>query len=204
MATAGFDEERTPIRGRFFVESWVRDEHAANLVKEFYLACLCEGCNACPPRITVEGWRGVKSRAIVFAKPKEREEFRAAARHRHVDGISFGRRTLRYLDDSQVKLMIQFGKVAEVRVREILDHYKSLGDLREALNLALNKDLPLVFTCSPSSALEVCHPFQVISLCESLGFDEEDVKAIWGLGTNMLISLIESKLGMRTVLRGEG
>jgi len=197
------DEERIPLRGPLF-ESWVKDEEAAGLVKAFYIGCLCEGCKACPPRVTVEGWRGVRTKAVVFARPSEQEEFRAAARHRHVDGISFGKKTLRYLDDSQVKLMIQFGKIAEIRVRELLSHYKSLGDLRKVLNLALNKELPLVFTCAPESVYEVCHPFQIISLGEGLGFAEEDLKVLWGLGTNFMISLIESKLGMRTVLRGDG
>jgi RNase P/RNase MRP subunit p30 len=195
-------EERIPPRGPYW-ESWVKSEDAARLVELFYAGCLCEGCEACPPRVTVEGWRGIKKKAIVFAKPSKLEEFRAAARHKRVDGISFGKGTLRYLDDSQAKLMIQFGKIAEVRIREVVKHYKSLGDLRDVLNLALNKELPLTFTCAPSEPLEVCHPFQIISLCESLGFEEEDVKALWGLSSNFLRSLIEAKLGMRKVLRGE-
>ncbi|ABU82440.1 hypothetical protein Igni_1264 [Ignicoccus hospitalis KIN4/I] len=196
-------EERIPLRGPF-VESWVRGERAVELVKAFYLGCLCEGCSLCPPRVTVKGWKGVKRKAIIFALPGEREEFRAAARHRYVDGISFGKRTLRYFDDSQAKLMFQYGKVGEVRVREVINHPKSLNDLKFVINLALNKEVPMTFTCAPESPLEVCHPFQVLSLIEALGYQEEDVKALWGLGSNFLISLVEAKLGMRTVLRGEG
>jgi len=191
-----------PPRGPF-VESWVRGSGAVSLVRAFYSGCLCEGCKGCWPRTTVEGWRGRRTEAIVFAKPKKLEEFRAAARHRLVDGISFGKGTLRFFDESQASLMFQFGKIAEVRVREILRDPKSLGDLKAALDLALNKEVPLAFTCAPKTRFEVCHPFQVIALGEELGFPEEDVKALWGLGSNMLRSLAEMKLGMRKVLRSE-
>ncbi len=164
---------------------------------------LCEGVEGCPRRITVEGWKGKKSKAIVFANPKKLEESRAAARHRLVDGVSFGKGTLRFFDKSQASLMFQFGKIAEFRVNEALTDYRYLGDLKKAVELALVKDVPVAFTCAPESVFQVCVPFQVISLLEGLGIAEEDAKAIWALGSNYLLSLVEAKQGMRKVLRSE-
>ena len=189
---------------RAFAESWVRSREAYDFLKGHYMLLLCENVEGCPRRLTVEGWKGKKSKAIVFAKPKGLEEARAAARHRLVDGVSFGKGTLRFFDDSQASLMFQFGKVAEFRVMEALEDYKYLSDLKRAVELSLIKDVPVVFTCSPSSLYEVCVPFQVISLLETLGIKEEDVKAIWALGSNYLSSLVEAKQGMRKVLRSDG
>jgi len=187
-----------------YAESWVRSEDAAKYLKKHYLFILCEGVEGCPKRITVEGWKGKKSKAIIFAKPKGLEESRAAARHPHVDGVSFGKGTLRFFDDSQASLMFQFGKVAEFRINEAVTDHRYLSDLRKAVKLALVKDVPVTFTCAPQSLFEVCVPFQIISLLEGLGIPEEDAKALWALGSNYLLSLVEAKQGMRKVLRSDG
>jgi len=191
---------------RTFVESYARGDEPALEALKFYIAVACEGCTireGIIPRFTVRAWRGKKRKAVIFASPTEREELRAAARHRWVDVVSFGKRTLRYLDDSEALLVLQQGKAVEIRINEVVSKWKSLHDLKVVINLLLNKWVPTLFTCSPSRKLELCTPYQIISLVTFLGHKEEDVEALWSLGSNWLISVAERKLGMKRFLRSD-
>ncbi|UXD22374.1 hypothetical protein IPA_04015 [Ignicoccus pacificus DSM 13166] len=190
---------------KYFVESFARGDEAAEASLKYYLAVVCDGCKSKGfiPRTTVNTWKGKRTKTLVFASPSEREALRAAARHRFVDVVSFGGKTLRYLDESEVLLVLQGGKGIEIRINEVLERWKSLNDLKRVVNLLLNKWVPTLLTCSPSSRYELCHPFQIISLIATLGYKEEDVAALWGLGSSWLISLIERKMGMKKVLRSD-
>ena len=179
------------------VESFVLNDDIALYLLRYYEYVICDGCTVNDKRVmkrkTVKGWKGVKSNKLVFSIPQKPNEFRMAARHRSVDVISFGKKTLRFLDRSEVALINQFGKAVEIRIVELLEYEKSLGDLRRAVNILLNKWVPTLFTCSPKSEYEICHPLHIISLLETFGFKEDDVTALWALGTNWALSKYEAK-----------
>ncbi len=188
-----------------FVESCAKGDEAAELLSNYYYNVACEGCNSSAfiKRRTVKGWKGIRSSSIVFAEPTKQEEARAAARHRLVDVVSFNARTLRYLDESEALLVLQGGKAVEINVTSVLTRYKALHDLDKSVELLLNKWVPTLFTCCPSTPFEICHPSQIVSLVETLGYSEGDVEALWSLGSNWIISRYEAKSGMKRVLRSD-
>jgi len=179
------------------VESFVKSEELLTELLRYYGYVICEGCKSYDSRIllrkTVRGWRGIKSKKLVFVVSDNLNEFRLAARNRFVDVISFGKKSLRFLDVSEANLIDRFGKAIEIRVNELLEHEKSLGDLKRAINILLDKWVPTLFTCAPSSLYEICHPYQIIALINTFGYDESEIEALWSLGSNWALSRYESK-----------
>lgn len=184
------------------MESNVKSNDVIELLLHHYYLLLCEGCsNYDFEKVYPRSSKVKKSKSeIIVASPRNLSEARLFAKSRIVDIVSFGASNLRYLDSSQVELLIQSGKAIELRINELITDYKALGRLRRFASLLINKEIATSFTCSPSRALEICVPHQVISLLKTLELGEEDSLTLWSLSTNYVLSLVESK-GMKKVLR---
>ena len=186
------------------LESNVRGDPASELLKRYYYLLLCEGCTKYDFEKVFPRTSSPKKakRYIVVASPNSLSEARLYARSKLVDLISFGKENLKYLDESEIELIMSSGKAIEVRVDELIEDYKALGRLRKVSSLLINKEIATSFTCSPASKLNVCLPTQVLSLLNHLRVDEEDALVLWSLATNYVLSKLESK-GMRKVLSGD-
>ncbi len=186
------------------MESNAKNDSVIELLRDHYYVILCEGCfNYDQVKVFPRSGRTRDAKtSIVVKSPEGLQEARLYARSRSVDIVSFGSSNLKYLDESEIGLLSEFGKAIEIRVNELVSNYKALGRLRRTASLLINKEIAVSFTCSPASVLQICVPMQVLSFFENLKLNAEDLTVLWSLATNYVISKVEEK-GMRKVLSGD-
>jgi len=187
-----------------FVEGWVESADLVDDILNFYRAVICVDCRIKKDGVIPASTKYKRvSEEIIVAKPRSLKDLRELSKGRRIEAIYFGKETLRYLDENEINLIEQTNKAVVIDVGSVIRYYKSLRDLKEAVSLLLVKWIPTLFSCSPLTRFDVCHSHQVVQLIASLGFEAQDVEALWALGSNWAISLYERKRGMRRVLRSE-
>ncbi|ABN69954.1 RNase P subunit p30 [Staphylothermus marinus F1] len=104
--------------------------------------------------------QGIKNRAVIVSvKPLSVEAARMAAHDGRVDTIIIDEDSLYYIDKAQINMMKQFSKPLEFPLNDFLKasrKYQSM--IYRRINLALQRNIPLIMSSHATKASELLNP----------------------------------------------
>lgn len=109
---------------------------------------------------------------VVCAEPTSLQALRWAARDSRVMLIRVPHNLIKYIDDSQARLMSVGGGLIDVALNPLTrpgDRALALRSVISLLRRAISLGLMFVFSSEASSVVELWHPREILGLCELAG-----------------------------------